>query len=98
MALLASLKGTDAAFSDWWNWMQEQTSELTFVATKYLSLLLTYFILFFIDVFVWFQLESQLAAADQRKLDADASFKFQLEKLEENSKIDRDKKVSSLSL
>lgn len=74
--------------------MQEQTSELTFVATKYL----TYFILFFIDVFVWFQLESQLAAADQRKLDADASFKFQLEKLEENSKIDRDKKVSSLSL
>lgn len=78
--------------------MQEQTSELTFVATKYLSLLLTYFILFFIDVFVWFQLESQLAAADQRKLDADASFKFQLEKLEENSKIDRDKKVSSLSL
>lgn len=74
--------------------MPEQTSELTFVATKYL----TYFILFFIDVFVWFQLESQLAAADQRKLDADASFKFQLEKLEENSKIDRDKKVSSLSL
>lgn len=78
--------------------MQEQMSEWTFVATKYLSLLLTYFILFFIDVFVWFQLESQLAAADQRKLDADASFKFQLEKLEENSKIDRDKKVSSLSL
>lgn len=73
--------------------MQEQMSEWTFVATKYLSLLLTYFILFFIDVFVWFQLESQLAAADQRKLDADASFKFQLEKLEENSKIDRDKKV-----
>ena len=78
--------------------MQEQMSEWTFVATKYLSLLLTYFILLFIDVFVWFQLESQLAAADQRKLDADASFKFQLEKLEENSKIDRDKKVSSLSL
>ena len=78
--------------------MQEQMSEWTFVATKYLSLLLTYFILFFIDVFVWFQLESQLAAADQRKLDADDSFKFQLEKLEENSKIDRDKKVSSLSL
>ena len=45
---------------------------------------------------MWFQLESQLDAADQRRLDADASFKFQLEKLEENSKIDRENKVSSL--